>query len=191
MATGAACTDKEFEHFVDSKEDCFPPNHQYNSVVLGGTFDHLHDGHRSLLKAAADLAKGRVVIGVTTGLMLESKELAHLIEPFETRKKAVEDYLKSVKPELEVQIQPITDPYGPSIVDEELEAIVVSKETVAGGLAVNRKRAERGLTQLKVEVIELVEGGGEKLSSTLVRQHLSKELEEGLPTQAASQNYML
>lgn len=190
MAAGAVCNDNEFEHFVDSKEDSLPSN-QYNSVVLGGTFDHLHNGHRSLLKAAADLAKGRVVIGLTTGPMLESKELAHLIEPFETRKKAVEDYLKSVKPELEVQIQPIVDLYGPSIVDEELEAIVVSKETFSGGLAVNRKRAERGLTQLKVEVIELVEGGGEKLSSTLVRQHLSKELEEGLPTQAASLQDML
>ncbi|KAL6009034.1 hypothetical protein ACLOJK_022261 [Asimina triloba] len=97
----------------------------YGAVVLGGTFDRLHDGHRRLLKASAELAKERIVVGVCDGPMLEKKELAHLIEPFEVRMKAIADYIKSVKPGLKVQVEPIVDPYGPSITDEELDAIIV------------------------------------------------------------------
>ncbi|GLJ14550.1 hypothetical protein SUGI_0235560 [Cryptomeria japonica] len=108
---------------MDASKINSPPN-SYDAVVLGGTFDRLHDGHRRLLKAAAELARGRVVVGVCTGPMLVNKELAHLIEPVEKRMEAVERYIKSVKPELLVHVEPITDPYGPSIVDSDLDAII-------------------------------------------------------------------
>lgn len=46
-----------------------------DSVVLGGTFDRLHVGHKMLLTEAVLRAKKRVVVGVTDVNMVKSKRM--------------------------------------------------------------------------------------------------------------------
>lgn len=53
----------------------------YKNVVLGGTFDRLHIGHKILLSAAAIRATERLVVGVTDATMNKCKNLLLLSRP--------------------------------------------------------------------------------------------------------------
>lgn len=51
---------------------------KYNDVVLGGTFDRIHVGHKILLSEAVLRAQKRVVVGVTDVNMIKSIQLSPL-----------------------------------------------------------------------------------------------------------------
>ena len=72
------------------------------------------------------------------------------MEPIKDRLSKTREFLDDVKPSLEYRVVPITDPYGPSIVDATLQCIVVSEETLRGGNAVNKKRGEKVSCDLKI-----------------------------------------
>ena len=70
------------------------------------------------------------------------KVLKELIEPYPLRVQRLQQFLQDVRPSLQVEIMPLDDPFGASVVDSELQCIVVSEETRKGGEAVNKKRLE-------------------------------------------------
>ncbi|VDO46632.1 unnamed protein product, partial [Onchocerca flexuosa] len=149
----------------------------YGAVVLGGTFDRLHNGHKMLLSRAVMAASERVVCGVTCGDMIKKKILWELMEPFEKRAKAVQEFVEDISCSVRCEVHPIVDPYGPSIIDRDLRAIIVSNETEKGGHAVNDKRKERNLPILDLIKISLIDGKDEltgeyKLSSSTRRRAL-------------------
>lgn len=129
----------------------------YNNVVLGGTFDRLHVGHKILLSEAVLRAKLRVVVGVTDINMIQSKKLPELILPVTERIKQVEEFLTDIDDSLKYEIVPIQDPFGPTKSDSDMQAIVVSAETYKGGLKVNELRLKNKLNELNIHCIKLVE----------------------------------
>uniref|UniRef100_H2U7F3 Bifunctional coenzyme A synthase n=1 Tax=Takifugu rubripes TaxID=31033 RepID=H2U7F3_TAKRU len=152
--------------------------HTYNDVVVGGTFDRLHGAHKTLLNISCLLANRRFLIGVCDQAMLKKKMLKELIEPYALRVEKLQEFLRDVKPSIQVEIVPLEDPYGISVVDPLLQCIVVSEETRKGGEAVNKKRIENGLSALVLHEIQLLkdshhsETEEEKISSSSLRSRL-------------------
>lgn len=129
----------------------------FKNVVLGGTFDRMHAGHKVLLSQAALLATERLVIGVTDENMIKNKKLWELIHPTEWRIEDVRAFLEDIDSTLKHEVVPISDPFGPTATDPDMDLIVVSTETSRGGAKVNELRAKNGLKQLQVHTIELLD----------------------------------
>jgi len=168
----------------------------YRTVCLGGTFDHLHPGHRLLLAAAALLLRVPppgsatpclLIVGITGDEMLRNKKYAEYVQPWPERARAVVDFLRTLLhlsrdgwaagpagPEqlderdgevsawfrggtVAVRCVRIADAYGPTITAEDMDALVVSGETRAGGTAVNERRAELGWRLLEVFEVDVLD----------------------------------
>jgi len=131
---------------------------QFDSVVVGGTYDRLHAGHKLLLSAVGLVASRRVAIGVSGDQLLRDKLAGFLIEPCAVRKVNVAAFLRSVKPSLRVSTSTLTEPVGIAGTLAELDCIVVSDETAAGGHYCNRLRVANGLAPMEVVVVPTVDG---------------------------------
>lgn len=143
-------------------------------AAVGGTFDHLHAGHKLLLQLSLFACTRKLIVGVMSDSLLSSKSHAELVEPLATRVSAVEAFLLRHGARrkggegsgVEMNVLEIHDAYGPTAWDEDIDALVISKETTSGGDAVNRVRREKGLKELAIFSADVI-------SSTLVEDEIS------------------
>ena len=198
-----------------------PHDHQpHYHVAVGGTFDHLHIGHKLLLTmtlfavdppSAGTTTPTSATVGITGDALLVNKKHASVLESWSARQLAAQDFVDSIlnftpsapstttrsdpgpngkgvdlhyQNGLVVKCTEIQDPFGPTITEEEISAIIISAETRAGGKAVNDKREEKGwkaLEVMEVDVLDAEEGGEvkegfeSKLSSTAIRAKLASK----------------
>jgi phosphopantetheine adenylyltransferase len=227
-----------------------PTCNSHVATVVGGTFDHLHIGHKLLLTFTLFLASPilqsrsrKVIVGITTDKLLENKKHATVLEDWAVRQARTAEFVESIlffgkesdlakvkkeefidepgpngkvvrhiyapvkqseKPygsgpegdsesQIVINYTSISDPYGPTITQEDLTALVISAETRKGGAAVNEKRREKGWAECEVFEVDVLGGDGEnevkeeggfaeKISSTEIRRRMveiEKKIKDG------------
>jgi len=211
---------------VEASEPEPPADQAVNhlSVAVGGTFDHLHIGHKLLLTMFAfmlgrrspstpDATPSVLTVGITGDALLQKKKFAEYLESWKERQESVHAFLSSLVyfgpsddervcirevqapgPNghvvnvdypfgLTIRYVEIWDPFGPTITDKDISALVLSLETRSGGAAVNNKRAEQGWDPLEVFEVAVLDASEEdnvdetfqsKLSSTEIRRKRSE-----------------
>ena len=143
-----------------------------NKIGMGGTFDHLHEGHKYLIKTALSLSE-KVVIGLTSDNILTKKKFHSKIENYQKRLEILKSYISKISDLSRVEITKLEDPYGPPIHEAEYEGIIVSQETYEGALKINQIREEKGFKPLIIVVIPLIlDNKKNKISSTSIRATL-------------------
>lgn len=198
----------------------------HHSVAVGGTFDHLHAGHKLLLTMTALLLEptnngGKIgqrtfTIGITGDELLKKKQFAEVLQDWDERRRAVQNFVSAIlmldssveellssqnkkdpvsgarsvhdsyKSGLRINYVEIFDPFGPTVTDEAISALVVSAETRSGGKAINDRRCEKGWLPLEVfevdvlsnttknlgSIEEMEDGFRDKISSTAIREKI-------------------
>lgn len=130
-----------------------------------------------------------LTIGVTVDELLAKKKYAEYLESWDERCNSVASFLIDIisfvppesrehsvrrvsesgpngkyilmklRPDLSLKMVQLSDPFGPTITDQNITALVVSKETSQGGAAVNTERAKKGFKGLDVFEVDLLYSG--------------------------------
>ncbi|KAI8319552.1 hypothetical protein GQ54DRAFT_246051, partial [Martensiomyces pterosporus] len=125
-------------------------------VAVGGTFDHLHIGHKILLTATILAATKKLTCGLSADALLEKKKYKEFLESYRVREINALLFLRKVRKDIIIEFSPIADKYGPTAVDESIRALVVSQETLNGSEDLNTLRAKKGFPPMRIMAIDLV-----------------------------------
>lgn len=143
---------------------------KFRKVAVGGTFDELHKGHRSLLVKAFEVGE-IVLIGLCTDEFVKKMGKPHVTAPYETRLKELQAFLQKSNLSDKAEIIPLNDPYGKTLTDKCIEALVVSEETEKIAVKINQKRSEKSLPLLKIVAISMVPAENyQPISTTRIRK---------------------
>jgi len=156
---------------------------RYRRVCLGGTFSPLHVGHEALLAKAFELGE-LVSVGLTSDRFASSGRTRR-VETYKARKEGLMALLRSLAERIgsTFEVTEIDDETGFAL-DEGIQAIIVSEETVEGARRINERRRSLGLGELEVHVIPMVMGkDGRRVSATALCDGASEQ--DGSPRSIA------
>lgn len=111
---------------AETATDSFAKSQKHLAVAVGGTFDHLHIGHKLLLTMFAFVLGRRqqsdspsvLTVGITGDALLVNKKFADQLESWKARQESTHDFLHSIvyfgRPDdNRIQVQEVNEP-GPN-----------------------------------------------------------------------------
>ncbi len=141
---------------------------RYNLVAMGGTFDIIHKGHIELLRKSFSISS-KVIIGLSSDELVKKmgKKISNNYhQRFESLSTAIEKNF----PNSSYQISKLENDFGPAVLEEGVEALVVSEETKNMGQILNQLRAKKNLPSVEVIVVPMVLAkDGSIISTTRIR----------------------
>lgn len=143
--------------------------YKYRHSILGGTFDHLHIGHKKLLDEAFNLSE-KVTIGLSMPNLYQKKFLSHIIDPYQTREAELKKYLQEKNYLYHARIVPLNDIFGPSLEIKNIDAIFVTQTTLPNAQEINKERSKKSLTLLQIVTVPFVnDEAGQVITSERIR----------------------
>jgi len=141
-------------------------------VIIGGTFDVLHKGHKIFLRKAFGL--GRVTLGLTSDRMAQRTK-KRKVRRFCDRKKELRELIRKNFSE-RAKIIKIENRFGPTL-KEDFHYMVVSPGTYKTALFINKKRKKNKKKPIKIFKIKFVmaEDGKPISASRIVKGRINKK----------------
>ena len=141
---------------------------EFELVATGGTFDIIHRGHKMLLSRAFGVSS-RVIIGLTSDELARRRgknPLNGYTERLDALTLAVTENFAG-RP---FRISRLENDFCPAVLEEGVQALVVSEETRGQGDVLNRLRAEKNLPSVRIVPVPMVLAeDGTRISTTRIR----------------------
>jgi cytidyltransferase-like protein len=143
---------------------------QFAKVAVGGTFDELHRGHKTLLLKAFDVGE-HVLIGLCSEEFAKKLGKPHQVASYDRRLEDLNGFLRERGWHEKATIVSLDDPYGPTLVNGYIEALIVSRETEPTAEEINKRRKEASLPPLRIVTIDMVPSENHSpISTTRIRR---------------------
>ena len=140
----------------------------FDLVAMGGTFDIIHSGHMALLNKAFSIST-KVIIGVTSD-QLAVKKGKNPENDYSKRISLLKSTIEENFPDSVYEISKLENEFGPAVLEESVKALIVSEETSDKGTLLNKLRAERNLSPVKIVVVPIVLAkDGKAISTTRIK----------------------
>ena len=141
---------------------------KFSLIAMGGTFDIIHRGHLTLLSTAFEISE-KVIIGLTSDEFVQKKG-KNPIHKYDERLKNLTSIIFKKFPTSYFEISQLNNDFGPAVLQEEVEALVVSDETKNQGDILNKLRSERNLSPVEIIVVPMtLAKDGKRISTTRIK----------------------